>query len=86
MKKSGFRTIFHVYLIFFLSLLGAIIAAMCLFYFLITVRTPSGSLVKSDWPKTVTEEFNKQILFTDGKVHIRQALSCCKKIVLDYRC
>lgn len=73
MKKSGFRTIFHVYLIFFLSLLGAIIAAMCLFYFLITVRTPSGSLVKSDWPKTVTEEFNNQILFTDGKVHIRQA-------------
>lgn len=73
MKKSGFRTIFHVYFIFFLSLLGAMIAAIILFYFLITVRTPNGTLTKSDWPKSFTQDFSTQFLFQDDNVQIKQA-------------
>lgn len=72
MKKSGYRTVFHIYLIFFLSLLGAIITAIGLSYLLITVQTPGGSIIRSDWPKTFTEDFREQIIFIDEKPQIKQ--------------
>ncbi|MPM42013.1 Adaptive-response sensory-kinase SasA [bioreactor metagenome] len=72
MKKSGYRTIFHIYLIFFLSLLGAIIAAIGLFYLLVTVQTPSGTTIRSDWPKSFTEDFRSQIIFIDDKAQVKQ--------------
>lgn len=72
MKKSGYHTIFHIYLIFFLSLLGAIIAAIGLFYLLVTVQTPGGSTIKSDWPKSFTEDFMAQIIFIDDKAQVKQ--------------
>lgn len=73
MKKSGYRTIFHIYLIFFLSLLGAIIAAIGLFCLLITVQMPGGTTIKSDWPKIFTEDFREQIIFIEDKPQVKQA-------------
>lgn len=73
MKKSGYRTIFHIYLIFFLSLLGVIIAAIGIFYLLITVKTPDGSTIRSDWPKTFTKDFREQIFFINDKPQVKQA-------------
>ncbi|WP_324824351.1 HAMP domain-containing sensor histidine kinase [Sinanaerobacter sp. ZZT-01] len=73
MKKSGYRTIFHIYLIFFLSLIGTIIVTIGIFYLMITVQVPDGSTVKSDWPKTVTEDFGEQIIFTSDNPQIKQA-------------
>lgn len=73
MKTSGYRTIFHIYLIFLLGLLGAFLAAACFFFLLITVRKPDGSLAKSDWPKLMTESFREEILFIDGKPQLTQA-------------
>lgn len=72
MKKSGYRTIFHIYLIFFLSLLGAIIATIGIFYLVITIQTPNGSTIRSDWPKSFTENFKKEIIFIDGKPQAKQ--------------
>lgn len=73
MKKSGYRTIFHIYLIFFLSLLGAIIATIGVFYLLITVQMQGGTTIRSDWPKTFTEDFRKQILFVKDKPQVKQS-------------
>lgn len=73
MKKSGYRTVFHIYLIFFLSLLGAIIAAFGISYLLITVQTQGGSTIRSDWPKSFTEDFREQIIFIDGKPQVKLA-------------
>lgn len=72
MKKSGYRTIFHIYLIFFLSLIGAIIAAVGVFYLLITVPAQSGAMLKSDWPKSFTEKFSEQIIFIDQRPQVKQ--------------
>ena len=47
MKKSGYRTIYHIYLIFFLSMLGALIAAIVVFCLLITVRTTDGAAMRT---------------------------------------
>ena len=70
MKKSGYCTIFHIYLIFFLSLLGTVITAASLFYLLIAVKTPAGINARSDWPKTITENFKEYIVLTDGNPQI----------------
>lgn len=70
MKKSGYCTIFHIYLIFFLSLLGTVITAASLFYLLIAVKTPTGINTRSDWPKTITENFKEYIVLTDGNPQI----------------
>ena len=66
MKKSGYRTTFHIYFIFLLTLIGTILSAILLFFLLITVQKPDGSYVRSDWPKSFTENFSEQILFADG--------------------
>lgn len=72
MKKSGYRTILHIYLIFFLSLLGTILAAIGLFLLLITVQKPDGTATRSDWPKAFTEDFKEQIIFVDDKPQVKQ--------------
>lgn len=73
MRKSGYRTIFHIYLIFFLSLLGTIIVAIGFVYLLVSVRTPKGVIRKSDWPKSFTEDFKEQIIFIDKKAQVKQS-------------
>lgn len=72
MKKSGYRTIFHIYLIFFLSLLGAVILGGCLFFLTIIIQKPDGEIARSDWPKHFTEGFKKQIVFVDAAPQIKQ--------------
>lgn len=57
MKSSGYRSIFHIYLIFFLSLFGALTAAVILSFLLFSLQKPDGSLVRSDWPRKFTEQF-----------------------------
>lgn len=73
MKQSGYRTVFHIYLIFFLSLLGAVLLAGVLFLQTIFIRTPNGTSVRSDWPRKFTEEFHDQIIFPDDAPKIKQA-------------
>ncbi len=46
MKQSGYRTTFHIYSIFFLSLLGTLLVVCCLFAMLITVANPNGKNVR----------------------------------------
>ncbi len=73
MKNSGYRALFHIYLIFFLSLLGTILAAIGLFLLLITIQKPDGAVVRSDWPKTFAESFREQIIFIDDKPQVKQS-------------
>lgn len=73
MKRSGYRTIFHIYLIFFLSLLGAVLLAGCLFFLTIILQKPDGKMARSDWPKQFTEDFKEQIIFVDATPQIKQA-------------
>lgn len=72
MKQSGYRTTFHIYLIFFLSLLGTLIAVCCLFAMLITATNPNGKNVRSDQPKIFTQEFSEYIVFVNDSPKIKQ--------------
>lgn len=72
MRKSGYRTAFHIYLIFLLALLGALIFSALFFFSVITVKFPDGSVQRSDYLKAFTEDFGRQITFIDGKPQIKQ--------------
>ncbi len=72
MKRSGYRIILHIYLIFFLTLLAAILVSACLFFLLATLQQPDHSTVRSDWPKTMTENFKEHIIFVDGEPQVKQ--------------
>lgn len=73
MKQSGYRTVFHIYLIFVLSLVATFLLGCWLFLQTFFIQSPSGANVRSDWPKAFTENFQQQIIFIDGAPQIRQA-------------
>ena len=73
MKRSGHRTIFHIYLIFFLSLLVTVLLAGFFFFLMISVQTPDGRSVRSDWPKVFAEDFKDQIIFIDDMPQVKQS-------------
>lgn len=73
MKKSGYRSSFHIYFIFFSSLLGTSLAAILMLLALVTVQKPNGEPAKSNWPKYFTETISNEILFTDGKPRLTQS-------------
>ena len=73
MKRSGHRTIFHIYLIFFLSLFVTVLLAGCFFFLMIFIQTPDGTNIRSDWPKVFTEDFKDQIIFIDDMPHVKQS-------------
>lgn len=73
MKQSGYKTIFHIYLLFFLAFLGTVILAGVLVFMTITIRTPDGMTARSDWPKTFTEDFAEHIIFIDSRPQVDQS-------------
>lgn len=66
MKKSGYRSMLHIYLIVFLSLLGTILAACAMFLMLVTVRKPDGETVRSNWASLTVERVREQMVLVDG--------------------
>lgn len=72
MQKSGYHTIFHIYLIFFLSLCITIFVTLGILFSLITIQKLDGSNVRSDWLKVFTENFKNQIIFIEDTPQIKQ--------------
>ena len=62
MRKSGYRTTFHIYLIFLAALLVTAAAAIGLSCSLITLQKPGGGAVRSDWPAAFGEAFKEQVI------------------------
>ena len=73
MKRSGYRTIFHIYLIFFLALLGTVLLTGYFFFQTVSVRTSDGANIRSDWPKVFTADFQEQIIFISDMPQVKQA-------------
>lgn len=73
MKQSGYRTVFHIYLIFLLSLVGTFLLGCWFFFQTVFISSSDGSKVRSDWPKTFTEDFRQQIIFQNNLPQIKQA-------------
>ncbi|MDE7432813.1 MAG: HAMP domain-containing histidine kinase [Lachnospiraceae bacterium] len=72
MKKSGYCSILHIYLMFFLALFIVAGFAGFLILSVITVHTPADSIARSDYPMEFTKEFGEQIIFIDDIPKIKQ--------------
>lgn len=73
MKKSGYRSMLHIYFIFFIAFLCVVIFAIIFSVSMISIRTPAGTAERSNYPKEFTENFNKQIIFIDHTPQIKQS-------------
>lgn len=72
MRQSGYRTVFHIYLIFFLSFLGTLLSICCISVLLITTQDPEGKTVRSDWAKKFTMDISEYIIFVNGSPKVKQ--------------
>lgn len=73
MKRSGYKTVFHIYIIFFALMVIAILVAVAFGVYNVTVKKPDGKKVLSNWPKDFTRDFSRYINFSDDKPLIKQS-------------
>lgn len=72
MKRSGVQSVFHIYAIFFILLIGIIAAGFGMFLYYITIEKPDGQIAITRWPIDFARDFSKHIVFDQGKPVIRQ--------------
>ncbi len=58
MKKSGYRSILHIYLMFFIALLSVVTFSGIFLLSVVSVHTPDGATVRSNYPKEFAEKLN----------------------------
>lgn len=73
MKRSGYKSAFHIYIIFFILLVGTIIAGFSMIIYNITIQKPDGQTVLSKWPIDFTESFSDYIGFVDDAPRVNQS-------------
>lgn len=72
MKRSGFKSIFHVYIVFFVIMAGMVMVAIGIFFYVFTIQKPDGRTGLSNWPKVFTQEFSNQIVFNGDLPQLKQ--------------
>lgn len=73
MKRSGYKSVFHIYLISFILLIGMLVAGIGMVLFTITIQKPGGQAGLSNWPIHFTEDFSEYIVFSDNTPRIKQS-------------
>ncbi len=73
MKKSGYKSVFHIYIIFFILLIGSLAAGIGMILYNITIHKPDGHTGISSWPINFTEGFSDYIVFNDDAPLIKQS-------------
>lgn len=73
MKRSAYTTVFHLYIIFLILLVGTLAAGFCMLLYNITIQKPDGQVALSKWPIDFTQDFAGHISFTNGMPRIEQS-------------
>ncbi len=73
MKRSGYKSVFHIYFICFILLIGMLVAGIGMVLFTITIQKPDGQAGLSNWPIYFTEDFSAHIVFSDHTPQIKQS-------------
>lgn len=72
MKKSGYHTTFHIYIIFAFAMLITMLIVFIFSTSLMQIQTTDGSTLRSDYPKQFTQTFQKQIVFLEDSIQLTQ--------------
>lgn len=73
MKLSSYKSVFHIYVIFFILLIGTFVAGFGMIIYNITIQKPDGHIGISNWPINFTEDFNEYIVFADDGPQVKQS-------------
>lgn len=73
MKKTGFRQIRHIYIIFLILLVGMLIAGFGMFLYNITIQKPNGGITITKWPIDFTSDFSSDIVFVGETLQVKQS-------------
>lgn len=73
MKLSRNKSIFHIYIIFFILLIGTLAAGFGMIIYNITIQKPNGQVSISKWPIDFTSDFSKYIITTENEPQIMQS-------------
>lgn len=67
MKSSGYKSIYHIYLVFFILLIVILAVGIGMLLYNITLQNPDGQTVLSNWPIYFTHDFSEYIFLL--KIH-----------------
>lgn len=73
MKRSGYKSAFHIYVIFFILLIGTLAAGVGMVIYNITIQKPDGQVGLSKWPIDFTNDFSEYIVFTGDVPQVKQS-------------
>ncbi len=73
MKHSRHKSRFHIYIIFFILLIGTFAAGFGMIFYNITIQKPNGQVGISKWPIDFTSDFSKYIITTGNEPQIMQS-------------
>ncbi len=73
MRRSGYKSIFHIYIIFFIMIIGTLAAGFGMILYNITIQKPDGQIGISSWPINFTKSFSKYITVTENKPLVKQS-------------
>jgi signal transduction histidine kinase len=73
MKRSGYQSIFHIYIIFFILLVGALAAGFFMVLYNLTIQMPDGRTEITKFPIDFTETFSKYIVFDNNEPRVKQS-------------
>lgn len=63
MRNSGHKSIFHIYIIFLILLIGTLGVGYGMMIYTITIQKPNGQVELSKWPIDFTIDFSRYITF-----------------------
>lgn len=73
MKRSGYKSVFHIYVIFLILLIGTLAAGFGMILYNITIQKPDGQVGITKWPIDFTKDFSRYIAFADDVPRIKQS-------------
>jgi hypothetical protein len=73
MKQKIHKSVFHIYVIFFILLVGTIAAGFGMILYNITIQKPDGQIGISKWLIDFTNGFSEYIIFKGYEPQINQA-------------
>ncbi len=71
MKKSSYKSIIHLYILFFVILLSILMVSCGIIIYGVSTVKPDGQMVLNKWPIDFTNDFSQQIIFANGKPQIK---------------
>lgn len=72
MKRSGYKSAFHIYGLFLILMILILAAGAGMVLYAVTVQKSDGEIVRSDWPAEFTRAFSEEIIFLEGEPVITQ--------------